>query len=403
MATALPPERDEPPPPATPRPPGGSGALAAQQLRLLSALVLLLGLGLFLALPFVLSTGAVVFLPLTTAVVLFILLSPVADRMTGWGLPNMLASLLALVGLIAAIGLALTLILQPAIALFDELPQLAAQVGARFAELREQVSWIAEANDRIAEALGRAGGNRVVIATPSMIEQVAVATPTVLVEVLLTFLMAFFMLEARVRLRRRLAYDRDSLGTSLRAVRAMREVQDRVAAYIATVATINAGAGALVAAGAWALGMPAPIMWGGLAAILNFLPYIGPLMMTALLALFGVGTSETVLLGLLPAAAYLALHAVEANVVTPSVLGARFTLNPVMILLALSYFTWIWGFVGALLSVPLLLMVTAFIDHVGRPNLVGFLFGEPLFERNMLALRDAWPEGADDAARPAVR
>ena len=84
--------------------------------------------------------------------------------------------------------------------------------------------------------------------------------------------------------------------------------------------------------------------------------------------------------GLIPAAAYLSLHAVESNAVTPAVLGARFTMNPVMILLALSYFSWIWGVTGALLSVPILLTITALFDHLGKPNVVGFLFGEPLFD-----------------------
>ena len=161
-------------------------------------------------------------------------------------------------------------------------------------------------------------------------------------------------------------------------------MQDRVAAYILTVGLINALVGVVVALGAWALDVDAPIMWGGLAAILNFLPYIGPTIMVGLLALFGIGTTETVFLGLIPAAAYLALHAVEANVITPSILGARFTMNPVMILIALSYFTWIWGVFGALLSVPILLMLTALFDHVGRPNLIGFIFGEPLFAPDLL-------------------
>ena len=122
---------------------------------------------------------------------------------------------------------------------------------------------------------------------------------------------------------------------------------------------------------------------GGLAALLNFLPYVGPIVMVALLGLFGIGTADTVVLGLVPAAAYLALHTVEANLVTPSILGARFTMNPVLILIALSYFTWIWGVFGALLSVPILLMLTALFDHIGRPNLVGFIFGEPLFATDL--------------------
>lgn len=360
-------------------------AFAEQELRLISTLVLLIGLGLFLALPFVLSIGSVVFLPLVTALVLTIILAPLADKLAGWGLPNVLASLIALAAFFAVLLLALALILQPAITLFDSLPRMADQVGARFSELRDQFAWIALANERLAGLMGRSG-REVVLASPSVIEQLAFATPSVVLEVLLTFLMTFFMIEARVRLRRHLLFDRASFGTSIKAARVMREVQDRVAAYILTVAWINAGVGVIVALGAWALGVEAPVMWGGLAAILNFLPYIGPLAMTALLALFGIGTAETVLVGIIPAAAYLGLHTIESNIVTPSILGARFTMNPVLILIALSYFSWVWGVFGALLSVPILLMLTAFFDHVGRPNLVGFIFGEPLFATNLMEM-----------------
>ena len=353
---------------------------------MISALVLLLGLGLFLALPFVLSIGAVVFLPLTTAIILTIILSPLADRLAGWGLPNVLASLIALLTFFAILLLALALILQPAVDLFDSVPAMADRVGDRFAELRDEFEWIALVNEQLSALMGQSGAREVVLASPSVIEQLAFATPSVLLEVLLTFLMTFFMIEARVRLRRHLLFDRATYGTSIKAARVMREVQDRVAAYILTVAWINGCVGIVVAMGAWMLGVEAPVMWGGLAALLNFLPYIGPLLMTALLTLFGIGTAETLILGLVPAAAYLGLHTVESNVITPSILGARFTMNPVMILIALSYFSWIWGVFGALLSVPILLMLTAFFDHVGKPNLIGFIFGEPLFANNWLAL-----------------
>jgi predicted PurR-regulated permease PerM len=195
--------------------------------------------------------------------------------------------------------------------------------------------------------------------------------------------MTFFMIEARVRMRRRLLLDRTDLAASLKAARALREVQDRVAAYILTVTWINGCIGIVVTLAAWAFGLEAPVMWGGLAAILNFLPYVGPLAMMALLAFYGIGTADTVFLGIAPAACYLGLHAVESNVFTPSVLGARFTMNPVMILIALSYFSWIWGVFGALLSVPILLTLTALFDHIGHPNLIGFIFGEPLFATSL--------------------
>ena len=366
-------------PAETPRVRRSRSAFAEEELRLVSALVVLLGIGLFLALPFVLSIGAVVFLPLVTALILTIVLSPLADRLTALGFPNVLAAFTSILVFLAILVLALALIASPAVALVDEVPAMLDRVGQRFAQIRADLVWMEDLNRRIGEMSGSGSTREVVLAGPSTLERVAFATPVVLIAVLLTFLMAFFMIEGRVRLREKLLLGRTDFGSSIKAARLVREVQDRVAAYILTVALINTGVGVVVALGAWAMGMQAPVMWGGLAALLNFLPYVGPVVMVGALALFGVGTSDTVFVGLVPAAAYLALHTVEANVVTPSVLGARFTMNPVMILIALSYFTWIWGFTGALLSVPILLTLTAFVEHVGKPNLIGFIFGERLF------------------------
>ena len=362
-------------------------SFAAQELRLISALVILMAIGLFLALPFVLSIGSVVFLPLVAALILTIVLSPLADRLSSWGVPNFLASLLALLVFISLLALALTAVLQPAVSLFDEVPAMVDQVEVHFLNFRGAFSWVADLNRQLGQFYGGGDVREVVLAGPTVLEQLAFATPTVILEVLLMLLMAFFMIEARMRLRHRLLLERQQVGSSLKAARAMREVQDRVAAYILTVGLINTGVGVIVAGGAWVLGLEAPVMWGGLAALLNFVPYIGPLMMVALLTLFGLGSAASPLIGLIPAAAYLGLHTIEANVVTPAVLGARFTVNPVLILLALSYFGWIWGVAGALLSVPILLTLTALVEHLGRPNLIGFVFGEPLFSTNILELQ----------------
>lgn len=361
-------------------------AFAAQELRLISALVVLLAIGLFLALPFVLSVGSVVFLPVVAAIILTIVLSPLADRLSQFGLPNILASFLAIAFFIGVVVVSLVTILRPAVDLYDRLPVMMDTIGRQFSELRGSLGWINKLNEQLAEIAGRSGGQQVVLAQPSFVEELAFATPSVVIEVLLTLLMAFFMIESRVRIRSRLLLQRSSFGTSIKAARVLRDVQDRVAAYILTVSLMNIGVGIIVACGAWAMGMDAPVMWGGLAAMLNFLPYVGPAAMTGLLTLFGLATADTLLLGFVPAAAYLGLHTIESNIVTPSILGARFTMNPVMILIALSYFTWIWGVTGALLSVPLLLTLTALVDHLGRPNLIGFLFGEPLFTTNLLEL-----------------
>ncbi len=392
MADRTPPQLDiAPPASARPR---RALTFAAQELRLISSLVVLLAIGLFLALPFVLSIGAVVFLPIVTAMMLTIVLSPMADRLAQGGLPNILASLVSLLVFLAIVVLALAAVLRPAIGMYDELPALIERIGQHFHQLQHNFGWLTRINKQVTNLTGPPVGKQVVLASPSMLEQVAFATPTVVLEVLLTFLMAFFMIEARVRVRRRLLLDRQHVGASLKVARVIRDVQDRVAAYILTVGLINLGIGVIVALGAWALGLEAPIMWGGLAALLNFLPYIGPLTMAGVLALFGIGTSASPWVGAVPALCYLCLHAIESNVVTPSILGAKFTTNPVLILFALSYFTWVWGVTGALLSVPILLTLTALIDHLGKPNVIGFMFGEALFATNPL-------EADEEAVAPA--
>ncbi len=353
--------------------------LAAQEVRLVSALVLLLGLGLFLALPFVLSIGAVVFLPFVAGLFLSILLAPLAGRFTRWGVPGMLSALLALVVFLAFVMLVLALILQPALDTFDRLPQMLAKISGEIREMRGSFDWLNDINRQLDRFGGRPPTREVVIATPTVIEQVAFATPTVLVELLLTLLVTFFMISARTRIRHSALLDRASFDATRKAVSILRAVQDRVSTYIVTVTAINLGVGVIVALGAWMLGLEAPVMWGGLAAVLNFLPYVGPLVMTAALTLFSLGTQDNFFVGIVPPLAFLGLHAIESNVITPAILGARFTMNPVLILFAISYFTWTWGVPGALLSIPILITLKALFEHVGTPNLVGFVFGEPLF------------------------
>jgi predicted PurR-regulated permease PerM len=351
----------------------------SQQVRLISALVLILGAGLFLALPFVLSIGSVVFLPLTAALVLSIILAPLADRLAGWGLPNLLASFLALAISAATLVLLLATMLQPALDTIDQLPAMARKAAQQVSQLRGDLGWINDLNRQLLRLAGRTPAREVVLAGPSVLEQLAIATPVFILEVLLTALMSFFMIESRVRMRRRLLNNPAHPESGRKAARMMREVQDLVGSYMATVGLINLAVGVIVGLGAWALGFDAPIMWGGLAALLNFLPYLGPVTMMLILSLVGVANSETLIAGLVPTLLYLALHLVEANLVTPAVLGRRFTLNPVLILVAISYFYWIWGVIGALLAMPILLILTAMFHHVGRPNMLGFLFGEPLF------------------------
>jgi predicted PurR-regulated permease PerM len=147
------------------------------------------------------------------------------------------------------------------------------------------------------------------------------------------------------------------------AVAIVNDVQHSISRYLVTVAGINSCVGLIVAAAMLVLGMPNPVLWGVVAAILNFMPYFGPLTVFSVLVLAGLLSFESVGQALLPAAVYACVHAVESNLVTPSILGRRLTLNPLIIFLALMFWTWLWGIAGALLSVPLLMMFKILCDH----------------------------------------
>ena len=156
--------------------------------------------------------------------------------------------------------------------------------------------------------------------------------------------------------------------------RVIQNVVDATSAYVITIATINLCLGLAVAVALWLIGMPSPLMWGGIIALLNFVPYFGPMLAAALLALGGLMVFDDVWFALLPAALQIAFHLVEANVVTPMLLGRRLTMNPLLILVSLTFWGWVWGTPGALLGVPLLIILQTVVAAAGTPDIAGFLF-----------------------------
>jgi predicted PurR-regulated permease PerM len=155
-----------------------------------------------------------------------------------------------------------------------------------------------------------------------------------------------------------------TLSDKKRAVEISHEIQQNISNYLFSVALINLGLGLMVSGGLYWLGVPNAAMWGMLVAALNFVPYFGPVAAILLLGIAGLLAFDTLGKGLLPAAWCLLLHALEANFITPVLLGRRFTLNPVVIFVSLIFWTWLWGVPGALLSVPILVSVKVICDRV---------------------------------------
>jgi predicted PurR-regulated permease PerM len=189
-------------------------------------------------------------------------------------------------------------------------------------------------------------------------------TGTLLAGVGETLVLLYLLLASGDLFLQKLVHVMPTLRDKKRAVEISREVQQNISNYLFSVSLINIGLGLVVAGGFYFMGVPNAAMWGMFVAVLNFVPYFGPVAGVIVLGTVGLLTFDTLGKGLLPPAWYLLLHLLEANLVTPVLLGRRFTLNPVVIFVSLIFWTWLWGVPGALLSVPILVSIKVVCDRV---------------------------------------
>jgi predicted PurR-regulated permease PerM len=155
-----------------------------------------------------------------------------------------------------------------------------------------------------------------------------------------------------------------------RAVEISHEVQAQVSNYLSSVSVINIGLGVVAWLGFYLMGVPRAGMWGMVVAILNFVPYFGPVVGIGILLVVGLISFDSASAAFMPFGWYLLIHLLEANFVTPILLGRRFTLNPVAIFISLMFWFWLWGVPGALLSVPILVSLKAICDRLPRANFI---------------------------------
>jgi predicted PurR-regulated permease PerM len=181
--------------------------------------------------------------------------------------------------------------------------------------------------------------------------------------VLETLVLLYFLLASGDLFLRKLARVMPTSRDKEEATAIVHEVQHNISRFLFTITCINVCVATLVSGIFYVVGMDNPLLWGALAGLLNFIPYFGPFTVVIVLTLVGVSTGESVGEGLLPPLIYLGVHALEANFITPMILGRRLTLNPVVIFTSLIFWTWLWGIAGALLAVPLLMTLKIICDH----------------------------------------
>jgi predicted PurR-regulated permease PerM len=353
-------------------------SIAYRRERLMAAMTLMLGAGLMLALPFALQAGAAFFLPVTAAMVIAIALVPLLEWLERRRVPSQIAALICVLIFLIGANLAIASIIVPATDWLALLPERISRVRSNLGPILDLYTTLQRFIDDTVAAIQRTSPRhmaRVALESPnSLLDLVTTSAPFAIIQMFFSVLVIYFFLSGWTRMRRRTITSRHSFSSAMATARVIQEMVDATSAYLATISAINFGMGCLVALALWWVQMPSPIMWGGLVAILNYIPYLGPMAAALLLALGGMMTFADPWYAMVPAVIFIAFHLVEANLFTPMMVGRRLTINPLLILVSLSYWGWVWGTTGALLAVPILIIVKTVIDAAGKPDIAGFLF-----------------------------
>lgn len=345
--------------------------------RLLASLTLLGGIGLILALPFALRAGAEFFMPVTAALVIAIALVPLLQMFERRGVPPKLSAGLCVILFLAAMSFVIGSIVIPMSNWIALVPQRIGKVREALEPLLALYKNFDTYVKRIADQIqfSQDNSNAVHIETPnSMMGLLTTSAPHLMIQLFFALLVIYFFLASWTRMRKRTIVNRGSFEGALTTARVIEEVVDATSTYIGTITMINVGLGAITAVILWFMGMESPIMWGGIVAVANFVPYIGPIISAGLLFLGGLMVFPDAWTALGPPAIFIGLHMVEANLFTPMVVGEKLEISPLAILVALSFWAWVWGTIGALLAIPLLIIMKTVFSAAGTPDIAGFLF-----------------------------
>jgi predicted PurR-regulated permease PerM len=352
-------------------------AFTAKRDRLLAALTLIAGIGLIVALPFALRGGAEFFLPVTAALVIAIALVPLLEWFERRGIPSRLASAMCIFIFLLLAVFAIGSIVLPAIDWVALIPERIGKVKTALEPLLDLYKSFDKFTERIVSqiAISPAESRTVAIETPNSLSSLlATSAPHLLIQLFFALLVIFFFLSGWTAMRKKTIVSRGSFEGALVTARVIQQVVDSTSTYLGTITVINVALGTLTALIIWQLGMTSPVMWGGIVAVLNYIPYLGPIASALLLFFGGLMVFPDAWAAMLPPMVFIGLHLVEANLITPMIVGERLEINPLAILISLSFWSWVWGTTGALLAVPLLIIIKQIFSAAGTPDIAGFLF-----------------------------
>ena len=347
-----------------------------------------------------------VFIPVAIALFLALLLSPAVDRLQKWRVRRGIAVAIVLIIVFAAAGAAINAVWTPATEWLARAPQTMRQIDPRLRPLREmfaRVDDVAERAGRLAQ--GPSANTKPAIVTPVPDESTAVSMAKSFFEWLSIIPFTLFFLLGGPPLMARMGASLAGNEASTKTLKMTEAIRQEVGRYFGTVALINLGLGIATGLSMFALGMPNAILWGVMAGVLNFIPYLGPIVACAIFAAAALITFPTLGQALAVPGVFILLHLIEGQLVQPLTVGKRCEVNALVVLLGVWFGFAFWGIPGVLLATPVLVALKVAAQHNPSWRVLGdFLSPNALWNPIVLRrrIRASAPEAGAEKPAPAA-
>jgi predicted PurR-regulated permease PerM len=306
-----------------------------------------------------------ILLPIVLALLLSYLLRPILRGLAQLKIPLPVGAALILIGLLALVGYGISTLATPAVGWLQKAPTGLAELQHKLLPVKKSVAQVTQATGEIEKlASANAEIKTVEVKRHPITEMLFMRTPEFIASAILLLILIYFLLVYDQTFIAKLVKLLPTLSDKKAAVGIAHDIESHVSRYLFTITAINACLGAAVGTAVGLLGLANPVMWGVMVALLNFVPYLGALTGIICMTIGAVLSFDSLGYALIFPAVYLAFGTLEGSFITPWVMGRSLTLNPVIILLSLTFWGWMWGIVGIILAVPILAAFKIFCAHI---------------------------------------
>jgi predicted PurR-regulated permease PerM len=307
--------------------------------------------------------------PVAAAAIISITFGPLADRAARYRIPASVFALACLGLVLLAINLALVLLGGVLADWTARAPEFATGLATKAYLLERPVAAWHELQLWLATMLGTSTEpTKFELPVKDVIAQIVQFLTPALGELVIFFGSLFFFLLSRNSQRQYLVLMFEGKAARLRALRILKELESSLTRYVAVVSMVNIGVGLVTMAVAFATGLPSPALWGVVAFLLNFIPYVGPAIVAVILLVIGIIALPTLTAALVAPALFVGFATVEGHFITPSLVGRQLTLSPLALFLSLAFWTWLWGPLGTFLATPILIAASVIQDRMGADD-----------------------------------